>query len=87
MIVEAGALQRRATGGRNFTRLATRNPHAAPVPEVGMQQHWQVGGAHAADQSVESGGVVVVAVTAHDRFDVPRIDLQTVHVGDHAVRD
>src|SRR5579859_1824195 len=36
---EAGAMQCRATRGRNLERVAARNPYAAAIPEVGMNQH------------------------------------------------
>src|SRR5712692_10856572 len=40
---EASALQRGATGSRDLERIPTRNPHTAAIPEVGVNEHWQVG--------------------------------------------
>src|SRR5579859_2328137 len=83
--LESGAAQRRAARGRDLERVSTRNTHAAAVPEIGVNQDWQSHLAHASYQAVETGGVIEMAVAADDRFDVAGIQLEPVHVADHAV--
>ena len=52
----------------------------------GMDQHRQVRPTEAADQTVETAGMVEVAVAQDDRLQVAGIDLETAHVLHHPVR-
>src|SRR5205085_1893761 len=60
--IEASALQRRATGGRDFHRVSTRDTNAPAIPEIGMDQHRHAELADATDQSIETGRVIEVAM-------------------------
>ncbi len=84
--LEAGALQRTAARRGNLDRLAAGQQHAPPVPEVRVDQDGQVGPPEPADQAVETGRVVEVAVAQHDGLHVVGIDLQPAHVLHHPVR-
>src|SRR5205085_7433183 len=57
---EAGATQRRSTGGWDFTRRAAWNGQPASVPELWVQEHRQACRAHAADESIQSSRVLEV---------------------------
>ena len=80
MMSKPASYQRPAAGGRELQRVPAGQDEAAPAPEVRVDQHRHVDLAEGADQSVEAGRVVHVAVAAHDGLDGGRIDVQLAHV-------
>jgi len=53
---------------------------------VGVDQHWHAGLTECADQPVDAGGVVEMAMAAHDGLNRAGVDVEAAHVLDHAVR-
>ena len=74
--VKACVIQGAAAGSGDLNRVAARNELPAPVPKLRMDQHRQVPPAKGADEARQPGGVVEVAVAAHDGLDAPRIPAQ-----------
>src|SRR4029077_13971820 len=67
--VETRPDQGAAAGGGDLPRFAAGQLQAAAAPEVRVDQHRQVDPADRADQPVDAGGVIEVAVAAHDGLD------------------
>ena len=83
--VEARLFQRATAGGGNLDRVPAGQDQAAPPPEVGVDQHRHVHLAQRADQPVEPGRVVEMAVATHHGLDAARINVQVIHVPHDAV--
>src|SRR5918994_3926167 len=83
--VEARVLECPATGGGQFERISTRDRDPPPGPELRVDEHGQSGGAEPIDQARQPGGVVEVAVAAHDHLDVTRVSAESPQVVHAAV--
>ena len=84
--VKARFVQGAAAGGGQLERLTAGDGQAPPGPELGVDQHRQVRPAQPGDEPGQPGGVVEVAVAAHDRLDAGGIAAQAAQVVGAAVR-
>jgi hypothetical protein len=83
---EACALQCLAADGRQLDRIPAGDDQAAAIPEIGVDEHRQARPPHSADEAVQAGGVIGVAVAEHDDLHVARVQAQPAHVGHQRVR-
>ena len=83
---EARALERGAAGRRQLDRVTAGNHEPATAPELRMDHDRQAGPADRADEAVQAGGVVGVAVAEHDGLNAAQVDAEGAHVRDEPVR-
>ena len=81
---ESSALQSPSASRRDFAYHTPWKLQSSAVPEIRMDQDREICRAETADEPVQSAGVIEVSVAADNRLHVTRVDLQAVHVCDHA---